>query len=48
MYVSYTPPLSGPLASALTGAGIPCNGAEADARTRTGDPFITSRVLARP
>jgi hypothetical protein len=24
---------------------IPANGVEADARTRTGDPFITSEVL---
>jgi hypothetical protein len=46
MYVSYTPPLSGSLATALTGAEIPCNGAEADARTRTGDPFITRKALA--
>jgi integrase len=46
MYVSYTPPPSGPLATALTGAGIPCKGGRADARTRTGDPFITSKALA--
>jgi hypothetical protein len=28
-----------------TGAGIPGFCTEADARTRTGDPFITSEVL---
>jgi hypothetical protein len=46
MYVSYTPPLSGSLVAALTGAGIPCKEAEAEARTRTGDPFITRKALA--
>ena len=29
----------------VTGAGSACSRREADARTRTGDPFITSEVL---
>jgi hypothetical protein len=46
MYVSYTPPLSELLGVLAAGAGSACNGREADARTRTGDPFITRKALA--
>ena len=34
-----------PFTKALLGAQNPCKSQKADARTRTGDPFITSEVL---
>src|SRR4051794_22309093 len=46
MYVSYTPPLAACSAGASSMLGKPCTCGEADARTRTGDPFITRKVLA--
>jgi hypothetical protein len=44
MYVSYTPPRRERRGGAAGGAKIPCMEAEADARTRTGDPFITRKA----